>query len=94
MPDPIIYRGSQEVKEVFTGSVLTAVEFITRIYINDEPIIIQLMHELTENEQIVVKNWSPDNIAIDTEFVKRAQKAANLEYKVYQAIKTYFEALP
>lgn len=94
MPDPIVSRNPPIFNEIFTGGTLTGIRTTTSIQIDDQTITFETSWDIPEEEQLTAEEWMTQKSTLGQQFVTRAQADTNLEYRVYEAIKTHLEALP
>lgn len=94
MSEPIVVSEGHRFDEIFTGGTLTGIRVTANIRINSVPIVVQTSWDIPEEEQILAEQWSATKLTAGPDLVKRAMVNTNLEYKVYQAIKTHIDALP
>lgn len=94
MSDPKITRNPQTYAEIFTGGTLTGIQIITSIQVNDESISFETSWDIPEAEQLTAEQWMAQKATLGIQLIRRAEADTNLEYRVYEAIKTHLEALP
>jgi hypothetical protein len=94
MPDPIIRREHPSFSEMYTGGTITAIQTTVTVHVNQNPITIQTVWDIPEDEQMNAEEWAARKRTIGPSLVARASELTNLEYQVIQAVNAHIATLP
>jgi|SaaInlV_100m_DNA_4_1039707.scaffolds.fasta_scaffold142184_1 hypothetical protein len=94
MADPIIIRNPFIYNEVFTGGTLTGLQITSSIQIDAETVTFDTSWDLPEADQLTAEDWMTNKATLGIQLIRRAEADTNLEFQIYQAIKTHIAALP
>lgn len=94
MADPIIIRNPFIYNEVFTGGTLTGLQITSNIQIDNETVTFDTSWSLPEAEQLTAEEWMAQKDTLGIKLIRRAETDTNLEFQIYQAIKTHIAPSP
>jgi len=93
MPDPVILREHPIFNEIYTGGAITGIQTTVVVRINENPITIQTVWNIPDDEQMNAEQWSAQKTSLGPSLVARAAENTNIEYLLLQAINEHIAAL-
>ena len=93
MPDPVIRREHPIFNEIYTGGSITGIQTTVVVRINENPITIQTVWNIPDDEQMNAEQWSAQKTSLGPSLVARAAENTNIEYLLLQAINEHIAAL-